>query len=98
MKELTVVYQGFGQAVPIGTLADNGKGTHSANSGKNCSEKHGRKSELPALFSIALRAHSCLQTGPKNLKTHKTQRQHPNSGLKKGVRGVFAGFGLVFQV
>lgn len=26
MKELTVVYQGFGQAVPIGTLADNGKG------------------------------------------------------------------------
>ena len=26
MKELTVVYRGFGQAVPIGTLADNGQG------------------------------------------------------------------------
>lgn len=26
MKELTVVYQGFGQVVPVGTLADNGKG------------------------------------------------------------------------
>ena len=24
MKHLTVVYQGFGQAVPLGTLADNG--------------------------------------------------------------------------
>lgn len=26
MKELTVLYQGFGQSVPIGTLADNGQG------------------------------------------------------------------------
>ena len=34
MKELTVVYQGFGQAVPIGTLADNCKGTPRANSEK----------------------------------------------------------------
>ncbi|MDP2095472.1 MAG: HipA N-terminal domain-containing protein [Hydrogenophaga sp.] len=26
MKHLTVVYQGVGQAVPLGTLADNGEG------------------------------------------------------------------------
>ena len=26
MKELTVLYQGFGQRVPLGTLADNGQG------------------------------------------------------------------------